>query len=184
MQRHYVSAQVLAAALLSLAGCQSTQVMTAAAGTRLEAREVVALVYGQGSDAAIRNLPYAAGDIATAVARMKARWTLLLPHFEAGVAGVTADGLVAARGNTGDPRLLALLGAENMDRQILYAAAAQEVGHGTANLAGDWMPFQRATFAGEWVAQAGPGWWFRDEGYTWRRTPVDPPRQDESRGPR
>ena len=184
MQRGIVCALILAAALLTLAGCQSTQVMTAAAGTRLEAREVVALVYEQRPDPAIRNLPFSAGDIALTVGRMKARWTLLRPHFESGSIGVTADGLVAERDGFADQQLAALLRAENRDRQTLYAAAAQEVGHGSNDQFGDWMPYQRASFADEWVAQAGPGWWYRDERYNWRRTPGDPARPVERRSPR
>ena len=170
---------ICAAALLALAGCQSTQVMTAAAGTKLEARQVVALVYLQQPDPAIRQLPFAAGDIAPAVARMRGRWAQLKALLDAGEAGITADGFIVRRERSGErDAAAALLRAENLDRQILYAAAALEVGHGANDQFGDWMPFERAAFAREWVAQAPAGWWVRDERHAWSRTeekPVAPP---------
>ena len=141
---------ICASALLALAGCRSTQVMTAAAGTKLEARQVVALVYLQQPDPAIRQLPFAAGDIAPAVARMRARWPQLKPLLDAGEAGITADGFIIRRDSSGERNAAAaLLRAENLDRQILYAAAALEVGHGANDQFGDWMPFERAAFARE-----------------------------------
>ena len=65
-------AGLLAVALLS--ACQSTQVVTAAGGTLLQAREVVRLVYTQASEPGSRTLPYWAGDITPAVRRIIGRF--------------------------------------------------------------------------------------------------------------
>ena len=162
-------ALALAGAAL-LAGCQSTQVVTAAGGTRMQAREVVRVVYAQGDADPGATLPYAAGDINPAVTRMRGRFAQLRPAFEAGVAGVTSEGYVALRdGAAGAGELPKLVWRENLDRSILYNASALEVGHGANDTFGDWMPFERESFAREWVAQAPAGWWYRNARGEWVR---------------
>ena len=162
----------LAGALLvvMLAACQSTQVVTAAGGTLTQAREVVRLVYAQSGEPGAKTLPYSAGDIAPTVQRIIGRFPESRSGFERGVIGITSDGYVVMRDPAaGDPALKALVRRENLDRSILYAASALEVGHGSNDLFGDWMPYERATFAREWVAQAPAGWWHRNEKGEWLR---------------
>jgi len=157
---------VLVAAVL--AGCQGAQVVTGASGTRLQARDVVRLVYGQAGEPGSATLTYFAGDITPAVRRMAARFPDVRKALEGGSVGLTADGRLALR----DPAAVhfkALVGAENMDRDILYANSATEAGHGSNDQYGDWMPYERETFAREWLAQAPALWWYRDEGGHWVR---------------
>ena len=157
-------------ALALLSGCQSTQVVTAAGGTLMQAREVVRLVYTQSGEPGARTLPYWAGDITPTVRRIMGRFPEARGEFESGAIGVTSDGYVALRDPAvGNAALRALISRENLDRGILYAASALEVGHGSNDLFGDWMPFERASFAREWVAQAPAGWWHRNEKGEWLR---------------
>ena len=74
----------------------------------------------------------------------------------------------------GNAALHALVSHENLDRGILYAASALEVGHGSNDWFGDWMPFERASFAREWVAQAPAGWWHRNDKGEWVRKASGP----------
>ncbi len=164
---------LLAGALLS--ACQSTQVVTAAGGTLLQAREVVRLVYTRSAEPGAKTLPYWAGDITPAVRRIIGRFPAARGGFESGVIGVTSDGYVALRDpQAGNAALHALISRENLDRSILYAASAMEVGHGSNDWFGDWMPFERASFAREWVAQAPAGWWHRNEKGEWLRKAEGP----------
>ena len=162
-------------ALVLLGGCQSTQVVTAAGGTLMQARAVVRLVYTQSGEPGARTLPYWAGDITPAVRRIMGRFPEARGEFESGVIGVTSDGYVALRDPAaGNAALHALVSHENLDRGILYAASALEVGHGSNDWFGDWMPFERASFAREWVAQAPVGWWHRNEKGEWLRKDEGP----------
>lgn len=159
-----------------LAGCQSSQLVTGAHGTHLQAESVVRAVYG---DAAA--LPaYGAGDIAPAVARLRERLPRLRVAYEAGVIGIGEEGYVLVRDAArADAELRRLVGRDNLDRSILYNASAEQVGHGTNDRFGDWMPFERDTFARQWVAQAPAGWWYRDPAGTWQRAPGPQARKDK-----
>ncbi len=171
----------LAGALLvaMLTACQSTQMVTAAGGTLMQARDVVRLVYTQSGEPGSRTLPYWAGDITPAVRRMIGRFPEARGGFESGLIGITSDGFVALRDpQAGTAALNALIGSENLDRGILYAASAMEVGHGSNDLFGDWMPYERASFAREWVAQAPAGWWHRNEKGEWMRKVEGPASKD------
>ena len=157
-------------AMVSLAACQSTQVVTAAGGTLMQAREVVRLVYSQSGEPGAKTLPYWSGDITPAVRRIMGRFSQSRGAYDSGAIGITGDGFLALREpGTADPALQSLVRHENLDRSILYAASALEVGHGSNDLFGDWMPYERATFAREWVAQAPAGWWHRNEKGEWLR---------------
>lgn len=158
----------LLAASLLLGACQGTQFMTAAGGTQVQAREVVRLVNGESADPA--QVPYRAGDILPAVERIQARMAKLRPAFESGVIGLTGDGWVAFRdAATRNDELVGLVARENLDRTILYNASALEVGHGSNDWFGDWMPYQHATFGAAWAAGAPAGWWVRDGNGAWVR---------------
>ena len=158
-----------------LAACQSTQVVTAAGGTLMQAREVVRLVYTQSGEVGSKTLPYWAGDITPAVRRIIDRFPVSRSGFESGAIGITSDGLLALRDPAaGDAALHTLVKQENLDRGILYAASALEVGHGSNSAFGDWMPYERASFAREWVAQAPAGWWHRNDKGEWLRKAEGP----------
>lgn len=162
-------------AVTLLGACQSTQVVTAAGGTLTQAREVVRLVYAQSGEPGAKTLPYWAGDITPAVRRIMGRFPAARGGFESGAIGITSDGYVELRDPAaGSPALHALISHENLDRSILYAASALEVGHGSNDWFGDWMPYERASFAREWVAQAPAGWWHRNEKGEWLRKAEGP----------
>lgn len=156
-----------------LAGCQSTQVVTAATGTRMQARDVVRLVYAQAGEPGSATLTYFAGDITPAVRRMAARFPQVRQALEEGHVGLTVDAFLALRdpARTQDKPIVEM---ENRDRAILYAASAMEAGHGINDQYGDWMPYERHTFAGEWLGQAPAGWWHRDERGNWQRKVESP----------
>lgn len=156
-----------------LAGCQSTQVVTAASGTKLQARDVVRLVYAQAGEPGSATLTYFAGDISPAVRRMAARFPQVRKALEDGRIGLTADAYLALH-ESGTAQDKSIVEMENLDRVILYAASAMEVGHGINDLYGDWMPYERDTFAREWLAQAPAGWWYRDERGNWQRKAESP----------
>jgi len=166
-------------ALALLAACQSTQVVTAAGGTLMQAREVVRLVYTQSGEPGAKTLPYWAGDITPAVRRIMGRFPESRGGFESGAIGITSEGFLALRDPAaGDAGLHTLIRQENLDRGILYAASALEVGHGSGSAFGDWMPYERASFAREWVAQAPAGWWHRSEKGEWLRKAPGPVSED------
>jgi hypothetical protein len=171
------SVVVTLSAGLLLAGCQTPetprgpQVMTGAAGTKLEAERVVKLVYGQQPDSAFATLPYAGGDITPAIKRMRARLPQLKPLLESGVLGLSAQGSVVAR----EPSSLhtgqhALVNDENLDRTILYRANMFDTGHlDDPNV--DWIRFTTAAYAVQWASQAPAGWWVENERGEWLRKP-------------
>ena len=162
-----------------LAGCQSTQVVTAAGGTKMQARDVVRLVYGQADEPGSATLTYFAGDITPAVRRMAARFPQLRKALEEGRIGLTADAYLALR-ESGSAQDESIIETENLDRVVLYAASAMEVGHGMNDHYGDWMPYERHTFASEWLGQAPAGWWHRDERGKWQRKMETPPATEKN----
>jgi hypothetical protein len=163
---------------LLLAGCQTPEtprgpnVMTGAAGTKLEAERVVALIYQQKSDSAFATLPYAGGDITPAIKRMRARLPQFKPLLESGVLGLSANGSIVVR----EPGSLhtgqhALVNEENLDRTILYRANMFDTGHlDDPNV--DWIRFTTAAYAVQWAAQAPAGWWVQNEQGEWHRKPA------------
>ena len=100
---------------------------------------------------------------------MKRRHPALLPYFESGAAGLTADGLVAVRDLGAIPlkerrRANELVADENRDRVALYGEIARVSGHP------EWETDIRSTFARRWVANARRGWWYQSrEGWTKKR---------------
>lgn len=90
---------------------------------------------------------------------MRNRHQELLPFYNAGALGLTADGLVKVRDAKAVPvsdraKLQQLVAAENRDRNALYKEIAQ------ANNRPEWEQDIRRTFAEQWVAKARPGWWY------------------------
>lgn len=154
-----------------LAACSGVEVhgvniQTAATGTELEAKQVVALVYGQAPLAEIDKLLYAGGDLTRAIRRVHGRYSQLKPYFEQGQIGHAANGFVALR-LEGDDQLRDLVRQENNDRAFLYTQTSVAVGHGGDNL-NSWRPYASHRFGKEWIAQSPKGWWVQDEAGGWQ----------------
>lgn len=97
---------------------------------------------------------------------MANRFTQLRPHLDAGVIGLTHDGIVALRdAATIDVKALVALDAliieENKDRATLYREIAR------ANNRPEWESDLRATFAKRWISRLPAGWFYRDEKGQW-----------------
>ncbi|TAN68706.1 MAG: DUF1318 domain-containing protein [Methylobacter sp.] len=100
-------------------------------------------------------------------ATMTSRFAGLQPLYAAGIIGIQADGLLAVR----DVESVALkdrnqvtkrVAAENADRQSLYQAIANANGHP------EWAVQIKSTFAGRWLSNAQPGWWYQSSG-SWKQ---------------
>lgn len=160
----------LAAGLL-LAACSETHtlhVQTAAGGTLVEAKQVVALVYAQAPDPDIDKLLYNGGDLTRAIKRLRDRFPQLQPWLDQGVIGNTAGGFVALREPARRDELRGLLRDENRDRAFLHNQASLAVGHGGDDL-NSWLPYASYAFGAEWIGQGRPGWWWLDEQGQWRQ---------------
>ena len=123
------------AGTLLLTACSSVEnvninVQIAATGTKIEAKQVVALVYGQLPDAEIDKLLYAGGDLTRVIKRLRDRYPQLKPRLDEGSIGNTASGFVALRDPAPEESLRDLLRDENRDRAFLYNQASAAVGHG------------------------------------------------------
>lgn len=156
---------------VALAGCANTEVhtfniQTAAQGTKIEARQAVALIYGQAPDSEIDRLLYSGGDLTRAIQRLRARYPLLQPLLDQGVIGNTAGGFVTLRDENAGHQWDELLWQENSDRAFLYTQATVAVGHHLRNLNG-WLPYASSTFGQEWIVQGQPTWWSQDENGRW-----------------
>ena len=163
----------LALAASLLAACSGTEVhnvniQTAATGTQIEAKQVVALVYGQKPDAELARLLYSGGDLSAAIRGLRGRYPQLKAWLDQGVVGNTASGFVALRDPARAAELHDLLWDENRDRAYLYNRASAAVGHGGDTLT-PWLPYASFTFGQQWIVQGQPGWWALDEAQVWSR---------------
>ncbi|MDO9268190.1 MAG: YdbL family protein [Methylobacter sp.] len=100
-------------------------------------------------------------------ATMEARFASLQPLYAAGFIGIQADGLLAVRDIESVPlkdrnQVNKLVASENADRQGLYQAIANANGHP------EWAAQIKSTFAGRWVSNAQPGWWYQSSG-SWKQ---------------
>ncbi len=100
-------------------------------------------------------------------AAMASRFASLQPLYVSGFIGILADGLLAVRDIESVPlkdrnQVNKLVAAENADRQALYQAIANANGHP------DWAAQIKSTFAGRWVGNAQPGWWYQSSG-SWKQ---------------
>jgi uncharacterized protein YdbL (DUF1318 family) len=113
------------------------------------------------------NLEVSSPEIRAITASMQARFSQLERFFDAGVIGLTADGLVDIRDISAaalpDRALVKRLVAEdNADRDELYDAIARR------NDRPEWAPDIRRIFAQRWVERgAKPGWYFKDLDGNW-----------------
>jgi len=104
--------------------------------------------------------------IVSLIKSMANRVMQLKPHLEAGVIGLTHDGLVAFRDSTNIEvkallALDALVGEENKDRATLYREIAR------ANSHPEWESDLRTTFGRRWINRLPVGWFYRDEKGQW-----------------
>jgi uncharacterized protein YdbL (DUF1318 family) len=94
---------------------------------------------------------------------MQARHAQLLPHYNSGAVGLTADGFIAVKDATAVPLkdrggINSLVAAENADRAKLYKEIATSNGHP------EWEGDVKQTFAGRWVDKAQGGWYYQSGG--------------------
>jgi len=163
----------VSAATFLLAACNNLEthtfnIQSAAGGTEIEARQVVALVYAQAPDADIEKLLYSGGDLTRAIKRLRDRYPQLKPWLDQGVIGNSASGFVALRDPSRREQLRELLWEENRDRAFLHNRASVAVGHGVDDLAG-WLPYASYSFGKEWIAQGQAGWWWLDDKRQWEQ---------------
>lgn len=88
--------------------------------------------------------------------------------YGSGALGITNDGLIAIRDNTGIPlsqrsAVTALVAAENQDRLALYREIAR------ANNHPEWESEVRSTFAQRWLDKAQAGWWVQGPRGDWQQ---------------
>ena len=115
------------------------------------------------------NIDVSSPEIRAITASMQERFAKLERFFDAGVIGLTADGLIDIRdigaAALPDRALIKRLVAEdNGDRNALYEAIARE------NEKPEWAADIRRIFAQRWVERgARPGWYFQDSDGNWKQ---------------
>jgi len=101
--------------------------------------------------------------VAGVKASMQSRHQLLLPHYQSGAVGLTADGFVAVKDAGLVPlsqrsAFAALVKDENADRAKLYQGIAAANGHP------EWEGEIQRTFAQRWIDRAQAGWLVQRDG--------------------
>ena len=115
------------------------------------------------------NIDITSTEIRAITASMQARFEQLKKFFDAGNVGLTVDGLIEIRDQSGialpDRALVKRLVAEdNRDRNTLYAEIAKANGHA------EWEADIRKIFARRWVERgAQPGWYYQAPGGAWQQ---------------
>jgi uncharacterized protein YdbL (DUF1318 family) len=109
------------------------------------------------------NLDVSSPAIGKIEASMKARHAQLLPYYNSGAIGLTADGLVAVRDAKSIPlsarkSVNQLVADDNRDRSALYREIAAANGHP------EWQAQIQATFARRWIELAQSGWHYQSGG--------------------
>lgn len=101
--------------------------------------------------------------------RMAARFKdSLSAHFDSGALGFTKDGLLTVRDAAKVPLkdragLNQAVAEDNRDRNAVYREIAVANGHP------EWEQQIRETFARQWIASARTGWWYEDNGGSWKQ---------------
>lgn len=113
------------------------------------------------------NLAIDSAEIRQLRAAMAGRFASLQPLYTLGYIGIQADGLLAVRDIDNIAlkdrnQVNKLVAAENADRQSLYHAIANANGHP------EWAAQIKSSFAGRWVSNAQPGWWYQSSG-SWKQ---------------
>ena len=104
--------------------------------------------------------------IASLKKSMANRFAQMKPYLDAGVVGLTPDGVVALRdAATIDVKALlaldTLIVEENKDRATLYREIAR------ANSRPEWEADLRATFGKRWISRMPAGWFYRNDKGQW-----------------
>jgi len=113
------------------------------------------------------NLDVSTPEVRAVTASMQQRFPQLQKYFDAGVVGLTADGLVQIRDQNSVPlperaTVKQLVAEDNKDRETLYAEIAK------ANSHPEWEPQIRRTFARRWIERgARPGWYYQNASGAW-----------------
>lgn len=119
------------------------------------------------AQAAEANLDLSSPEIRALTASMNTRFGQLQKYFDAGVVGMTQDGLIAVRDANAAPLperavVSRLVADDNRDREALYAEIAKANGHP------EWAPDIRRTFARRWVERgARAGWYYQNPAGAW-----------------
>ena len=119
------------------------------------------------AQAAEPNLDISSPEIRALTTSMNARFGQLQKYFDAGVIGMTQDGLVEVRDANAAPLperavVTRLVAEDNRDREALYNEIAKANGHP------EWAPDIRKTFARRWVERgARAGWYYQTAGGAW-----------------
>lgn len=112
------------------------------------------------------NLDISSPAIGKIEASLKARHPQLLPYYNSGAIGLTANGLIAVR----DAKAIALnarqtvnqlVADDNRERAALYREIAAANGHP------EWEGQIQATFARRWIDLAQAGWYYQT-GNSWK----------------
>ena len=101
-------------------------------------------------------------------AAMAARHRQLLPYYDSGAIGLTANGLIEVRDQNLVPlaernQLRRLVAEDNTDRNNLYREIA------VANGNPQWESQIRETFARRWIERAQAGWYYRNARNEWQQ---------------
>ncbi|MDF0377309.1 YdbL family protein [Methylophilus sp. YYY-1] len=101
--------------------------------------------------------------LAAVKASMQARHPQLLPYYQSGAIGFTADGYIAIKEASGVPlsqrnMVTSLVNQENNDRTQLYQGIAAANGHP------EWAGEIQRTFAQRWMDKAQAGWFVQKDG--------------------
>jgi len=118
---------------------------------------------------AAANLDISSPEIRAVTGSMQQRFAEMKKYFDAGVLGLTADGLVEARDQNAAPlaeraTVKRLVAEDNKDRATLYAEIAKANGHP------EWEPEIRRIFAKRWIERgAQPGWYYQDASGAWKQ---------------
>ncbi|WP_245652588.1 YdbL family protein [Methylophilus rhizosphaerae] len=101
--------------------------------------------------------------VAAVKASMQSRHQQLLPYYQSGAVGLTADGFIAVKEAGLVPlsqrsAFTALVKDENADRAKLYQGMAAANGHP------EWEGEIQRTFAQRWVDKAQSGWFVQRDG--------------------
>lgn len=112
------------------------------------------------------NLDISSPAIGKIEASMRARHAQLLPYYNSGAIGLTANGLVAVRDAKSIPlsarkSVNQLVADDNRDRSALYREIAAANGHP------EWQAQIQATFARRWIELAQRGWYYQS-GSGWK----------------
>lgn len=140
---------------------QSSSLLALLAGRFVTAFVPVAHAAGQA------NLDISTPQIRAIIADMHERFEKLKPYFDAGVIGITSQGVIAVRDQSSVPLmkragLARLVAQQNSDLSQLYTQIADANGHP------QWASNIRHTFANRWIAHAKQhGWYYRNSSGTW-----------------